>query len=99
MYTLKSGSLSENAPISQKQTQLAGLSGRKCAQYKMTRGENLWGRHWGLGSRGWGWRLEQPRTINLIPNYEFRTRFANPESHTPSPDHLVRHYMLASKGS
>jgi hypothetical protein len=68
-----------------KQTQFAGLSGRKCAEYEITRGEKLGTRDWGLGSRGWGWRLGQPRTINLIPNYEFRTRVPNPVSRIPNP--------------
>jgi len=40
MYTLKFSFLHENAPISQKSTQLAGLSGGKCAEYEKTQGKN-----------------------------------------------------------
>ena len=96
MYTPKLGFLRENAPISQKQTQLAGLSGRKCAEYEITRGEKLGTRDWGLGSRGWGWRLGQPRTINLIPNYEFRTRVPNPVSRVPNPESRVPIILYAT---
>ena len=52
MYTLKLGFLQENAPISQKQTQLAGLSGRKCAEYEIARSEKLGTKDWGLGTGG-----------------------------------------------
>ena len=63
MYTLRFGLLHENVPISREQMRLAGLPGRKCAEYEITRGEKLVTRDWRLGRLG---------TIELIPNFEFR---------------------------
>ena len=101
MYTLKLGFLQENAPISQKQTQLAGLSGRKCAEFEITRGEKL-----GTGARFQGVGLEAGAAKNhksdpelRIPNQSPESRVPSPESRIPRPDHLVRHYMLATKRS
>ena len=96
MYTLEFGSLRENAPISQKRTDLVGPSDRRCAEYEITRGERLGTRDLGLGSRGWRWGLAQPRTINLIPNSEFRTRVPIPESRIPSPESRVPIILYAT---